>query len=109
MAKFARLESVLGAGPNFAGEHFSLVDAAFAPALRYFDVFDEIADLGILAGKPKVASWRSALAARPSVRKAVEADYPARLRQFLDAQNSHLRPLMTAKSRTKAAAGCISR
>jgi glutathione S-transferase len=108
-AKFARLENVLGAGPYFAGEHFSLVDAAFAPAFRYFDVFDGIADLGILAGKPKVASWRSALALRPSVHNAVEADYPARLRQFLDAQNSHLRSLMTARAWTKAAAGCISR
>lgn len=92
--KFARLEGVLGAGPFFAGERFSLVDAAFGPALRYFDVLDEIADLGILAGKPKVGAWRGALAERPSVRSAVAGDYPARLWQFLDAQDSHLRTMM---------------
>src|SRR5687768_8765101 len=30
--KFQRLETILGDGPYFAGESFSLVDAAFAPA-----------------------------------------------------------------------------
>ena len=92
--KFHRLEGVLGTGPYFAGEHFSLVDAAFGPAFRYFDVLDEIADLGILADKPKVAAWRAALGNRPSVRTAVVADYETRLWQFLDAQNSHLRVMM---------------
>ena len=92
--KFARLEEVLGAGPFFVGERFSLVDAAFGPAFRYFDTFDAIADLGILAGTPKVAAWRRALSDRPSVRSAVAADYPERLRQFLDAQASHLRTMM---------------
>ena len=40
---------------------FSLVDAVFGPVFRYFDVFDEIADFGILAGKPKLARWRKRL------------------------------------------------
>jgi glutathione S-transferase len=95
--KFARLEEVMGPGPLFAGERFSLVDAAFGPIFRYFgvfDVFDEFANLGILAGKPKVAAWRRALAHRPSVRSAVAADYPERLRRFLAVQDSHLRTMM---------------
>jgi glutathione S-transferase len=94
--KFARLEKVLGAAPFFAGVRFSLVDAAFGPVFRYFGVFDEIADLGILAGKPKVAAWRRALAHRPSVRSAVAPDYPERLRRFLAAQDSRLRTIMQA-------------
>src|SRR5512144_1889055 len=81
--RFARLEARVAAAPWFDGESFSLVDAVFGPVFRYFDVFDEIADLGILAGKPKLARWRKALAARPSVRNAVSADYPALLRDFL--------------------------
>jgi glutathione S-transferase len=93
--KFARVEQVLearpGSRPFFAGDRFSLVDAAFGPAFRYFEVFDTVADLAILAGKPRVAAWRAALADRPSVRTAVAADYPERLRRFLDAQDSHLR------------------
>ena len=92
--KFARLEEVLGPGSFFAGERFSLVDAAFGPAFRYFDVFEAFADLGILPGRPKVAAWRRALAHRPSVRSAVAADYPERLWRFLAAQDLHLRTMM---------------
>lgn len=88
--KFARLEARAAASPWFDGESFSLVDAVFAPVFRYFDVFDEIADFGILTGKPKLARWRRALAARPSVRSAVSAEYPALLRDFIERRNSWL-------------------
>ena len=70
-AKFARVEQGLGSGPFFAGEHFSLVDAAFAPIFRYFDVFDTLIDLSIFADTPRVRAWRAELAMRPSVRSAV--------------------------------------
>jgi glutathione S-transferase len=86
--RLARLEERAAASPWFEGESFSLVDAVFGPVFRYFDVFDEIADFGILAGKPKLLRWRQALAARPSVRTAVSADYAALLRAFLDRRNS---------------------
>jgi glutathione S-transferase len=88
--RFARLEARAKASPWFDGENFSLVDAVFGPVFRYFDGFDEIADFGILAGKPKLARWRKALAARPSVRAAVSADYPALLRDFIKRRNSWL-------------------
>ena len=88
--RFARLESRVAASPWFDGENFSLVDAVFGPVFRYFDVFDEIADFGILARKPKLARWRKTLAARPSVRSAVSGDYPVLLRVFIDRRNSWL-------------------
>src|SRR5439155_11027592 len=75
--RFARLESRVASAPWFDGESFSLVDAVFGPVFRYFEVFDDIADFGILSGKPKLARWRKALAARASVRSAVSANYPA--------------------------------
>lgn len=92
-AKFARLENRLGEGPWFDGD-FSLVDAVFGPVFRYFDVFDRIGTLGILAGNLKIAAWRSALAARPSIKQAVNADYEVRLERFLAQRNSHLSTLM---------------
>jgi glutathione S-transferase len=88
--RFARLEARVAAAPWFDGESFSLVDAVFGPVFRYFDVFDEIADFSILADKPKLIRWRQALAARPSVRAAVSADYPALLRAFIERRNSWL-------------------
>lgn len=92
--KFARLEDVLGDGPYFAGETFSLVDAVFGPIFRYFDVFDAIADFGILGDQPRLAAWRTALAERPSVGGAVSTDYPDRLRRFLKARGSYLSSLI---------------
>lgn len=93
--KFDVLESRLGQGPFFAGSKFSLVDAAFGPVFRYFDVFDRIDDFGSLADKPRVAAWRQALAARPSVRGAVAPDYEERLWTFLEDRKSFLSSLMT--------------
>lgn len=92
--KFARLEERLGAGPYFDGETFSLVDAAFGPVFRYFDVFERIGDFAILNGKPKLTAWREALSSRPSVAAAVADDYPERLWDFLERRNSHLSGLM---------------
>jgi glutathione S-transferase len=92
-AKFARLEARV-VGPWFDGEKFSLVEAAFGPVFRYFDVFDRIGDFGILHDKPKLKRWRESLAARPSVRSAVSADYPALLRDFIDRRRSHLSQLV---------------
>jgi glutathione S-transferase len=92
--KFDHVEQRLSEGRFFAGLRFSLVDAAFAPVFRYFDIFDAIGDFGILEAKPKTAGWRRALAERPSVRAAVASDYAARLRAFLLARNSKLSDLM---------------
>jgi glutathione S-transferase len=88
-ARFARLETRLN-GPWFDGEAFSLVDAVFGPVFRYFDVFDEIGDFGILVGKAKIARWRHNLAARASIRSAVSSGYPDLLRDFIARRRSHL-------------------
>lgn len=89
-SKFARVEAALGAGPFFAGESFSLVDAVFAPIFRYFDVFDEFKDLGIFQQTPKVRKWRAELAKRPSVQAAVGPDYQELLQAFLVRHDAHL-------------------
>jgi glutathione S-transferase len=94
--KFDLLERRLDFGPYFDTRQFSLVDVAFGPVFRYFDVFDCIGEFGILAGKPKVIAWRGALAARPSVRGAVAADYNMRLHAFLESRKSHLSRLIAA-------------
>ena len=92
--KFVCVEGRLSEGPYFAGSRFSLVDAGFASVFRYFDVFETIADFGILEGKPKTTKWRQALRERPSVQAAVASDYAARLRAFLLARSSRLSQLM---------------
>lgn len=97
-AKFEQIETALGDGPWFGGARFGLVDAAFGPVFRYFDTFDTIADSGVLRGLPHVGAWRSALAARPSVRGAVAADYSRRLLAFLVARGSAMSKRIDARA-----------
>jgi len=67
----ARLEAEV-VGPFFAGEAFSLVDAAIAPMLQRLHWAQEIApELGLFAGTPKVLAWTEALLARPSVQASL--------------------------------------
>jgi glutathione S-transferase len=89
-ARLAQLEAVLGEGPYFAGNEFRIVDAAFAPVFRYFDAFEQHADLHFFAGAPKLRRWREALAQRASVRGAVHSSYPQQLLGFLLARGSAL-------------------
>ena len=89
-ARFEQLEAELGDGPFFAGTQFSIVDAAFAPVFRYFDVFDTIDAFGFFIGLDNLNAWREQLSRRPSVRDAVSAQYPDLLRAFLLARRSAL-------------------
>ena len=71
--KFQRLEGIV-AGPFFAGEKFSAVDAVFAPLFRQIGVINAVAPTGLLEGFPKLTAWADALAKRPSVAVAVPGD-----------------------------------
>lgn len=74
LGKFGRLETTI-AGPLFAGDKFSYVDAAFAPAFRQLDALETVVPTGLLDNFPKLDAWRRTLAARPSVKEAVPANY----------------------------------
>jgi glutathione S-transferase len=95
-AMFGTLETELAkrAGPWFTGEKFSLVDAAFAPVLRYFDTFEAIRRFAFFDPVPRVREWRAALARRASVRAAVAEDYPRRLAAFIASRGSELSRLL---------------
>ena len=88
--RLEQVEATLGEGPYFSGARMSIVDAAFAPVFRYFDVFEMLGDWRFFERLPRVQSWRAALAARPSVRDAVDADYLALLLDFIVRRGSAL-------------------
>ena len=96
-AKFQRLEEQLKDGPFFAGERFSLVDAAFAPAFRYFDLFDGMTGQDLMHAKPKLRAWREQLGARPSVRGAVAPTYLDDLLGFVRGKGGYLASLDLAE------------
>ncbi len=91
--KFARLEGEIR-GPWFEGEEFSLVDAVFAPAFRYFNLIDRVTNHGIFNKTPKVNAWRKALAARPSVQASVVPNFMELLEGFVHFKNGYLASLL---------------
>lgn len=94
------LESNLANGPYFSGKRFRMVDAAFGPVFRYFDVFEVFAPLRLFEGLPNATAWRTALAQRPAVRNAVTPDYPDLLRGYIQRRGSHLSTLVPAETVT---------
>ena len=94
--RFLQLEAALSDAPFFAGPHFSLVDAVFAPVFRYFDVIDTLGEFRLFEPTPAVRAWRARLATRPSVRAAVQPSYAEELRDFLRQRGSALSRRMEA-------------
>lgn len=84
--KLARLEARL-VTPWFDGAQFHLIDAVFGPVMRYFAVFDAMQLDDQLAGLPKLAAWKNALLARPSVREAVKPDFSEKLAALIKSRN----------------------
>ncbi|MBE7635400.1 glutathione S-transferase family protein [Sneathiella sp. P13V-1] len=92
--KFSRLNKRAKGEPWFDGASFSLVDAAFGPVFRYFDVFDQISPFVQIDGYDRLKNWRLHLSKRPSIQNSVPSDYEDRLKVFLVARNSFLSTLI---------------
>ena len=73
--EFARVEQELGAGPFFNGEHFALIDAAYAPPLMRSKLLDQHFGLDLLGGLPKLQAWMKTLLARDSVIHSVVPEF----------------------------------
>ena len=81
--KFARLEPQLGDGPYFAGDSFSLVDAASAPMIQRLEWCEQIHSFGLFAEFPKMAAWRDALLSRQSVKDSLLPNIDDIFRDYL--------------------------
>lgn len=88
VTRLQTLETSVGGGPWFGGTDFSLVDAALAPAFRYFDVIVPVVGIDFFDEMPKVIAWRRALTGRRSVRQSVSVDYEHRLLRFSSNRDS---------------------
>lgn len=91
--KFTRVESATVL-PYFAGDRFSMVDAAFGPVFRYFDTMDTFLPSDVFAGCKKVMAWREVLSKRTSIKNAVDPEYPKNLEHFLIKRNSYISSLI---------------
>lgn len=76
-AILARLEGEIR-GDFFAGDAFGLVDAAFAPSLYRLLLVERVKGVRFFARWPKVDAWARRVAARPSVKAGIPADFDDR-------------------------------
>jgi glutathione S-transferase len=97
--KFQFIEKEQSGIPFFSGDKFHLIDAAYGPIFRYFEVFNSFTELNTFAHLPKCQLWRKALSQRKSVQQAVSEDYPALLIQFLINRDSYISQLIPPESR----------
>ena len=96
--KLDRLEREIGTGPFFLGAEVSLVDAAFTPALQRLSWANEIHPaMAIFEGRPKVARWWSALAARESVRGSAVHDLRERFHNMIGRDRGGYRSVVGAR------------
>ncbi|MBB1485781.1 glutathione S-transferase family protein [Oceanospirillum sediminis] len=93
--KFEQLEAEISDGPFFNGQHFSMVDAVFAPVFRYFDLFDQISETDFFASAPRVRQWRNHLSRCESVQHAVAENYTQMLADFVLQRQSELSKKIT--------------
>lgn len=87
---FARLLGAIGDGPYFMGEHFSMVDAAYAPFFMRYEILKEYRDDLEDLLPTRLASWSGQLLARPSVRDSVVDDFRQRLVSFGRSKGSYI-------------------
>jgi glutathione S-transferase len=92
--KFLRLEGELKQGPYFAGDEFSLVDAAAAPMLQRLQWCEDVKHLGIFEKYSRVSAWRDSLLSRPSVNSSV-------LKNIADIFNEYLKGNRSVSHKTE--------
>lgn len=92
--KFQLVEREVSGAKFFSDNEFHLIDAAYGPVFRYFDVFDRFSSLKTFANLPKVQAWRDVLQQRESVRQAVTLEYPELMIQFLKSRDSYISQLI---------------
>ena len=88
-ANLARVEEVLGDGPYFNGEQFSLIDAAYAPVFIRLDVFRDLLGLDITSDLPKIHAWQKTLLALPEVQAARVPELPDLFRQLITSRDAY--------------------
>ena len=87
-----RVEQVLGDGPWFNGEQFSLADTAFAPLFTHSAV-GAVADGYVSAvdaeAMPKVTAWSQRLLALPAVKNSVVDEFESLYLSALEKRESY--------------------
>ncbi len=81
--KLERVEEVVGDGPFFNGDGFSLIDTAYAPLFIRLSWLGDIVEVVDWAQIPKMSAWKANLLAHPAVQASILPEVPAMYRRML--------------------------
>ncbi|WP_085581609.1 glutathione S-transferase family protein [Thalassospira mesophila] len=85
---FRMVENQVG-GTFFNGEHFSLVDTAWAPVFTRLLIIEEVLGEDYLPSYPKIRAWANALVARDSVINSVREGFREKFLTYLQNKTYH--------------------
>ncbi|AEK59324.1 glutathione S-transferase family protein [Acidithiobacillus caldus] len=88
--KLERLEAAASDGPFFAGDSFSLVDAAYAPLFMRMEILHNLRPLPRWESLGKLRRWAAHLLELPEVAASVQPGFPEQIRNYLSEKGSLL-------------------
>ncbi|MFC3908057.1 glutathione S-transferase family protein [Legionella dresdenensis] len=88
--KLAILENEISLQPFFNGKDFSMVDIAYAPLFKRFDMLSQQYDVHLLENYPKLRKWSENILTRESVVKGFHENFGEELFLLLKLKNSCL-------------------
>ncbi|MGC9215037.1 glutathione S-transferase family protein [Acidithiobacillus sp.] len=86
--KLERLDKAMGNGIFFAGDDFSLIDAALAPLFMRMEILHALRPLPRWESLGKLRRLTALLMELPEVAGSVTADFPDRLRNYISERGS---------------------
>ncbi|MFZ0254770.1 MAG: glutathione S-transferase family protein [Gammaproteobacteria bacterium] len=94
LEKLQQIEEILGAGPYFNGNRFSLVDAAYAPLFARLELLGELVEVYVKTDLPKAASWSETLLVAPAVQRSQVAHFSELYYKMIRNRGGHLASLV---------------
>lgn len=85
-----KLEDILGKGPYFNGDNFTLADTAYAPFFMRLFIIEKRGGASILKDLPKAAAYGNALMELPAVKDSVVPDFEELFVSYLKNKESYL-------------------
>lgn len=97
LEKLQQVETILRRGPYFNGNHFSLVDAAYAPLFVRLELLRGLVDLYTNAELPKTTRWSEKLLAVPAVQRSQAPQFAKLYYEMIRDRGGHLASLLTSR------------
>lgn len=97
MDRFEVLEDEFAGDSFFNGDHFSMIDAVYAPVFRYHQRIAGYKDYGLFEDAPNIKAWGNRLMQRPSVISSVPDSYDSDMTNYIKKLTSVFRNEISEK------------